>query len=235
MKTLDEQEFKLMYNNYLLELYSDLDCRPFYQYLIEGYGKKPEEWAYCFRKGLRINTNMGLETMHRTLKHIYFGGNVVKRLDEAIHLLLKFLKDRQHDWIITHTKGKNTKKTTFIFKKHKLAQDSQWNYAINPLGDNIYLVHNMMTGTCYEVILEDSCDCKNTCKLICRECDCCLERISCSCLNYTTRFEFCKHCHLINMFRQNIFTNGPCIELGGECDEQTIEAFSSPDIEIEDC
>ena len=234
MKTLDEQEFELMFKNYLSQLFSDSDCQPFYHYLIEGYGKKPEEWAYCYRKGLRINTNMALETMHRTLKHIYFEGNVVKRLDEAIHLLLKFLKDRQHDWIITETKGKSTKKSSLIFKKHKLAQDSQWNYAINPVDENVYLVHNMMTGTCYEVIIEDCCDCGDTCKLICKKCNCCLERISCTCPDYTTRFEFCKHCHLINMFRQNNFTIGYSIELGVECDDRIIESLSFDDNEMDD-
>lgn len=213
MKTLDEKEFEIMFQRYQTKLQKDPDCVPYYQYLMAGYGKDPKDWAYCYRKGLQVNTNMSLETMHRNLKHVYFQGNVVKRLDEAIQHLHKFLKDRKHDWIITRTKGKATKKTSNIFKKHKLAVEWQWCYVINPLGENVYLVENTIKGTSYVVELEEQCDCGELCYLECTDCRCCLNRISCTCPDNSIKFELCKHCHLVNLFLQNNFASGQILEV----------------------
>ena len=179
---------------------------------------------------------MALETMHRNLKVIYFQENVVKRLDEAIQHLLKYLKDRRHDWIISRTKGKTTKKHSCIFEKHQLAVDLQWSFVISPLKDNIFLVQNTITGTSYEVQIEDQCDFGDLCSLKCTECNCCLKRISCDCPDNSIKFEFCKHCHLVNLFLQNNFTNGSCIEIesflssSGEFEENVQDVTQSDEL-----
>jgi hypothetical protein len=43
---------------------------------------------------------MNLENMHKVLKHTYFGGKKVKRMDKAIIVLMKFIRDKLFDRLI---------------------------------------------------------------------------------------------------------------------------------------
>lgn len=51
-------------------------------YFKRHYARRPECWVYCYRLRHGINTNMYLESFHKTLRHIYLEGNNVKRLDK---------------------------------------------------------------------------------------------------------------------------------------------------------
>ena len=143
MKELDINKFNRMYETFMTGLNLDSLTKSYHTYLEENYGNNKEEWAYCHRRGLRINTNMSLEAMHRIVKHNYFKGNVVKRLDEAIHHVLEFLEDRRQDWILTMKKGKITKKDTHTFKYHKTAVVNQNNYLVQFLSSNTFKVNNI--------------------------------------------------------------------------------------------
>ena len=46
--------------------------------------KRPEEWATWAREGSVVNTNMHLESFHRTLKREVFGGKHMSRVDELL-------------------------------------------------------------------------------------------------------------------------------------------------------
>ncbi|GFX98851.1 MULE domain-containing protein [Trichonephila clavipes] len=59
----------------------------------QNYAQRLEKWAYCYRKGLGINTNMYLESLHEKIKYHYFDGKHVRRLDVAIDGLLKLVRD----------------------------------------------------------------------------------------------------------------------------------------------
>ena len=41
-------------------------------YFKKEYARRPREWASCFRVGTCANTNMFVESFHRTLKEVYF-------------------------------------------------------------------------------------------------------------------------------------------------------------------
>jgi hypothetical protein len=114
MKTLDVDTFKNYFEKFVFKLKTDPNTFSFYQYLDAGYGKEPKNWAYCYRTGLRINTNMALEAMHRIIKYNYFKGRSIHRLDEGIYLICEFLNDREKDWFLSYNKGKSTRKHSHI-------------------------------------------------------------------------------------------------------------------------
>uniref|UniRef100_A0A6P7GTZ2 Uncharacterized protein LOC114346431 n=1 Tax=Diabrotica virgifera virgifera TaxID=50390 RepID=A0A6P7GTZ2_DIAVI len=74
LQSTDPADFEDMLNFVLSELLACEDTAAFGQYFQTYYAGRCNLWAYCYRKGLGINTNMYLEALHRTLKHVYFQG-----------------------------------------------------------------------------------------------------------------------------------------------------------------
>ncbi|GFT60214.1 uncharacterized protein NPIL_71501 [Nephila pilipes] len=63
----DEEAFSMMLKE-VLKIFSEKDeLREFGKYFEHIYSKRTEVWAYCYRKWLGINTNMHIESMHRTI------------------------------------------------------------------------------------------------------------------------------------------------------------------------
>ena len=93
--------------------------------------------AACFRKGCGINTNMHLESMHKTIKHIYLQGKNVTRLDKGLHAVLKLLRDKIMDRIIKKTKGKNNSHIRDVHKRHNTALTLDLN--VEAVEDNIFI------------------------------------------------------------------------------------------------
>ncbi|GFU56107.1 uncharacterized protein NPIL_452961 [Nephila pilipes] len=89
-------------------LKGDPDTIEFSNYFETYYLQNISSWAYCYRLHSGINTNMHIERMHRTSKYIYLHGKNVKRLDKAIHGIMRFVRDKMIDRLITSNKGKLT-------------------------------------------------------------------------------------------------------------------------------
>ncbi|GFS66330.1 uncharacterized protein NPIL_364731 [Nephila pilipes] len=95
-----------------LKIFSEKDeLRELGKYFELMYCKRTEVWAYSYRKWLGINTNMHIESMHRTIKYVYLQGKKVKRLDRAIFFLRKFVRNRVFDRLICLEKGKISTKS----------------------------------------------------------------------------------------------------------------------------
>lgn len=62
-------------------------AKEFVSYFKEHYLHRKEKWAYCYRIGCTVNTNMKLERWHKELKHGEAQGKVIKRLDKALELV----------------------------------------------------------------------------------------------------------------------------------------------------
>ncbi|KAE9523211.1 hypothetical protein AGLY_016378 [Aphis glycines] len=73
--------FERIFEEAINQLSADDDTIDF----VNNYGTCVESWAYRHRLHARINTNMHIERIHRTLKHIYLEGKKVKRLDKNRH------------------------------------------------------------------------------------------------------------------------------------------------------
>ncbi|GFT43792.1 uncharacterized protein TNCV_4464461 [Trichonephila clavipes] len=118
----DEAAFDIMLKEALKMFDEKEETKEFKIYFEQTYSKRSEVWAYCHRKWYGINTNMHIESMHRTIKHVYLQGKKVKRLDEALFSLMKFVRDRVFDRLISLEKGKVSSKISQLRKRHKVGQ-----------------------------------------------------------------------------------------------------------------
>ncbi|XP_049862861.1 uncharacterized protein LOC126356159 isoform X1 [Schistocerca gregaria] len=96
---------------------SDTETSEFGHYFKTYYEKNVKCWAYCHRMRSELNTNMHLESMHKTLK--YIRAKQVKRLDKGISALMSLVTAKQFDWLIVNVKGKLTSKMKNIRRKCK--------------------------------------------------------------------------------------------------------------------
>ena len=56
-------------------------CEKCFDYFIRKWVPKKDQWAYCYRRGLQIKTNMYAEEFHHVFKRNYLKGKVNKRVD----------------------------------------------------------------------------------------------------------------------------------------------------------
>lgn len=81
-------------NTVIISLLTDTDTNKFGVYFEQCYSKNVEKWAYCFRKDCGINTNMILESMHKSVKYFYLNRKTVKRLDKGLHAVLEYTRNK---------------------------------------------------------------------------------------------------------------------------------------------
>lgn len=86
LEFLDQQEFEKYLQSFLDT--EEEKLRDFLKYFKDNYAVRPQERAYCFRTRTGINTNMHLESMHRTMKHSMLEGKKNKRVDKLISALM---------------------------------------------------------------------------------------------------------------------------------------------------
>ncbi|KAJ8909269.1 hypothetical protein NQ315_017551, partial [Exocentrus adspersus] len=127
------------------------------------------DWYNC--------TNSG----NAALKHIYLNAKRVRRLDKAICAILKFIRDKLFDRIIVLNKGKITSKLRDIRHRHKTS------LKLNP---DLVIQSEEGIGKLVNP------DCK--CQLTCEECNVCLHKYSCSCIDSSIKWVICKHIHLLS-------------------------------------
>jgi len=106
----------------------DDETMHFSNYFTSYYASSVQSWAYCHRTHAGINTNMHIERMHRTLKHIYLQGKKVKRLDKSLHALMKYTRDKSIDKLIMLHKDKICSKVKELRQK---AKDKSFNVSRN--------------------------------------------------------------------------------------------------------
>lgn len=203
--------FIIMIAKFYENLTSDSDTTDFANYFQMYYMKNCEQWAYCHRLHSGLNTNRHLERMHHTIKYIYIKGKRVKRLDKAIDLIMKFVRDKFFDRSIMLHKGKITNKLKEIQRRHKTSMDLDMSLIVKN-GDGWDMPSSSKSS--HEIYhieeLKMHCDCQ----LICSECKICLHRYYCSCIDSSIRWNMCKHIHLLCKFRQNEVNKYPASTSG---------------------
>lgn len=178
--------------NFLSSLLSNEDTIEFGLYFQDYYSNNTNAWAYCYRINSGINTNMFIERMHRTLKYIYLGGKVNKRLDKAVNILMKFVRDKLFDRLIVINKGKLTTKIKIIRDRHRASQTLDCSSVCQT--DMGWQVPSS-SSRCIYIVEERQPTC--SCKLICSDCQVCFHRFSCTCLDSSIKWNMCKHVHLV--------------------------------------
>ncbi|XP_050512584.1 uncharacterized protein LOC126888397 [Diabrotica virgifera virgifera] len=185
--------FHQMCHNFVTSLLANSDTLDFGVYFQEQYLKNVNEWAYCYRIHSGINTNMHLESMHRTLKYIYLNGKVVQRLDKCIHILMKFVRDKIFERVIVIHKGKISTKIRNLRSRHKASLTLDENMVLETSSG--WQVQSSSSSEVYTVEKKECNNCK--CKLICSDCKACLHQYTCTCLESSIKWNMCKHIHLV--------------------------------------
>ncbi|XP_055935218.1 uncharacterized protein LOC129965398 [Argiope bruennichi] len=193
MYELDENNFKNMLSSFCEMLNEDINTKEFYEYFFNNYHSRCEMWAYCFRKGAKINTNMHIENFHRSLKHIYLEGKKTKRVDKVIFELIRLVNDKNFDYYIKTQKGKITKKATQNFKRHR--DDKNLQATFEQIKENEWKV--ISGKNVYNVIKVHSCN--DTCIIACRNCILCMKSYICTCHDYMISNFLCIHIHYISI------------------------------------
>ncbi|CAI6375514.1 unnamed protein product [Macrosiphum euphorbiae] len=110
-----DTEFKKILNQFMM---NDPETKDFGVYFERMYANRATLWAYCYRKGLGVNCNMHLESMHKTIKYHYLNGCKIGRLDKSIMTIRRFTRDKKVERMIKLTKGKSTTRIQEIKKRH---------------------------------------------------------------------------------------------------------------------
>lgn len=175
----------------------------FSQYFKREWSGKKEWWAYCYRRGLGINTNMVVEAFHRVFKYSYLKGKCNKRVDNCLINLLKYVRDKSFERVIRITKGKNTHKLNVIHDRHNKSKEMNID-DVECIDDGLkWVVKNEDGQHSYTITKHDSSCTENDCQMKCIECQTCVHQYTCNCPDCLIQNTICKHIHLLRRFLSN--------------------------------
>ncbi|KAL9977667.1 hypothetical protein ACROYT_G015097 [Oculina patagonica] len=116
-----EATFSDLHNKMLSHLQDDEKTASFHKYFLSDWVPRAQEWAFCYRCALGINTTMYVEAFHRMFKHNYLKGKFNKCVDTCLLNLIKFIRDKTYERTIKLTKGKLTTQIKDIQRRHLAA------------------------------------------------------------------------------------------------------------------
>ncbi|XP_072375185.1 uncharacterized protein [Diabrotica undecimpunctata] len=187
----DEKAFERMIIKFVQDQSQNSEMFEFLQY-FKQYSKNPQVWAYCYRKHVGINTNMRLERLHRALKYEYLNGKKVKRLDKSILAIMRLVRDKLFQKIISEHKGKLCTTISNIRVRHNESVNIDENLIIRT--GNTFTVPSMSSTELYYIQRDvESC----LCTLKCEDCGICIHEFYCTCMDSSIKFNMCKHIHAV--------------------------------------
>jgi hypothetical protein len=194
LQETNPEQFVTTLQQFIHELLSDESTNEFGRYFQKTYASRTDMWAYCYRVGAGINTNMYLESLHKTFKHFYLQGKKNKRLDNCIYALMRFTRDKVFERLIKVTKKKPTQRIERIFASHRkcvevteileIEKDATWEATSSANSEIKYIVSKKSSPTC-----------KNMCEFTCKVCGICIHMFDCNCVDNVIKFNICKHIH----------------------------------------
>lgn len=195
---VEEIQFEELLTSFTQFLGSDEELGAFATYFAKHYASRSKVWATAHRVGSGINTNMYLESMHKTIKYIYLDGKVCRRLDKTIHALEKFVRDKQFERVVKLTKGKNKGKNYNSEKRHAHAIEDD-NMIVAEVEENRWSVSHCDNDNIYDVVRSVSLPLllQHICQVSCFECSACTHMYSCTCNDYIIKGNTCKHIHKV--------------------------------------
>lgn len=201
LKTLqyeeDEERFQQLLPAVLDKMENDPEMKTFGTYFKDYYANRPRTWAYCYRLGLNLNHNNHIESFHRTAKYIYFNGKKIKRVDRALHKILKLVKHKIHKLIIREEKGLVCGELINLRKRHKLSLKMKLESVIEVDPGTMWIVESSDEEYNYEVTRSTHSFSCHDCILFCKTCSACTHMYQCSCKDNAIGGHMCKHIHLV--------------------------------------
>ena len=122
-------------------------------------------------------------------------GNVNKRLDSIIHLLMKYARDKAFDRITKIEKGKSTKRTKVIHDRHSKSLELAISQ-VSENGANSWQVKSESSKLVYDLAKEHN-QCPYNCFIKCQQCSICIHIFTCTCADSVQHGTICKHIHLL--------------------------------------
>ena len=204
LRTVLQQTDVTLFQDYLAQLLERLPSLSpeFCEYFQNEWIGREEWWAYCYRKGLGINTNMMVEAFHRVFKYNYLKGKYYKRVDSCLVNLQKYTRDKLFETLIKLTKGKSTSKLKTIQDRHNKSKALSIDNVKCEEGGSKWLVKSEVGCNTYTVSKQqDSCT-DTTCQLKCTQCTIpvCIHHYICTCPDCFIQHTICKHIHLVQRF-----------------------------------
>lgn len=189
----DQMEFSALLDLFLQKLKEE-HYNEFFTYFNKTYAKRAEVWAVCYRAGTFINTNMCLEDFHRVLKYVYLSSRKNQRLDILIHSLFKIVRDKGFDRLIRLEEGHANHHINDINQRHRAAKHVT---VIIQISDIEWHVTAFTTTNTFYSVTKEAVVCEKNCMLKCLLCHVCVHMFSCSCPDYFTGNNLCKHIHAV--------------------------------------
>ncbi|GFQ86653.1 MULE domain-containing protein [Trichonephila clavata] len=134
-----------------------------------------------------LNTNMHVESMHKTLKYIYLKGRNAKWLDKTTYALMRFIRDKLVDRLIVMNKEKLFSKLKDLRQRHKTSLSLSTAMIIE--NESGYVVSSSSSHGTY-LVQESNANC--TCELICTDYNStCIHNYLCKCkMEYVQAYTF---------------------------------------------
>ena len=200
LRTVLQQTEVPIFQKYMSEFLKRLPTlsMEFYNYFQSEWLGRTESWAYCYRRGMGINTNMTVEAFHRVFKYSYLKGKTNRRVDNCLIGLMQFIRDKAFERAIKLTKGKSTFKTRVIRERHTKSKGLCID-AVTEDGEFRWRVTNI-DEIPYTVIKQANYCMDNGCQIRCEECKICIHQFICDCPDSLIHNTICKHVHLLQRY-----------------------------------
>ncbi|XP_065683996.1 uncharacterized protein LOC124810355 [Hydra vulgaris] len=205
-----------LFDDYLQSLMDYLQSsdstKLFAEYFEKYWVNYKQIWAFCYRMGHGINTNMYMESFHKVFKYSYLQGKHNKRIDNCLFALLKFNRDKVYERIIKLTKGKISYKLKIVHSRHIESLQLCEKFTLDDKG--VRLVQSESNGYQYRVLKHHELCEINECLTICPECKVCTRLYSCDCMDFQTKNIPCTHIHLVHrLSNPNVSTTTQPLDL----------------------
>jgi len=189
----DEKAFSAELSQVISQLLNDADTEDFGKYFISTYSTRVEKWAFFNRQHLGINTNMYLESLHKSIKYCYLEGKQCKRLDLSINALMLLVRDKSFERTIKINKQKRSTKLLEIIASHNKSKNILPEMRVK--FDNYWLVNSEKDINIKYKVEKTYSSCSFECVLRCDMCHICIHSYKCTCLNNLINYNICKHIH----------------------------------------
>ncbi|XP_075219943.1 uncharacterized protein LOC142323685 [Lycorma delicatula] len=194
---LNATTFHRMLESTLKKWNENENTKAFATYFLNTYVDKEKyrNWAYCYRIGAGINTNIAIENFNKLLSYCYLRGKKSKRLDVTLFDVLKLLQDKLFDILIKTYERRLVSKLQNLKQRHKESFELDTvNILVQPNG--WWQVLSSDSHQFYSVLRIRSLPCKG-CSLQCYHCKSCFHQYICSCTDNGIKNNMCKHIHMV--------------------------------------
>ena len=198
LQTTSVAEFRKLMQKCISWMLSDSDLETFGHYFQTYYAKRTEEWAYCYRVGTPVNTNMSVEAFHRLLKVVYLESKHNRRVDHLLSVLLRIARDKLFDRLVKLEKGKSTHRTGEINRRHRSAIEMiDTSVTVVQVKESLWQVSSASRDYVQYLVRKQCTHCE--CKVQCGSCGVCVHMYTCACVDCAVHSTACKHIHVIHM------------------------------------